>query len=73
MSTRPPECQSGGRVRYANDSTEVDSTIERDFVYANFPIDQYSSQKITLRWLLGLSITFYTGYVVMFIFGGIVL
>jgi AraC-like DNA-binding protein len=31
----------------------------------------YSSGKITLRWLLGLSITFYTGYVVMFIFGGI--
>ena len=31
----------------------------------------FSSDKITLRWLLGLSITFYTGYVVMFIFGGI--
>ena len=31
----------------------------------------FSSEKITLRWLLGLSITFYTGYVVMFIFGGI--
>jgi AraC-like DNA-binding protein len=31
----------------------------------------YSSGKITLKWLLGLSITFYTGYVVMFIFGGI--
>ncbi|MEA3463111.1 MAG: AraC family transcriptional regulator [Bacteroidota bacterium] len=31
----------------------------------------YSSEKITLRWLLGLSITFYTGYVIMFIFGGI--
>ena len=31
----------------------------------------YSSGKITLQWLLGLSITFYTGYVVMFIFGGI--
>ncbi len=30
----------------------------------------YSSGKITLRWLLGLSITFYTGYVLMFIFGG---
>jgi len=30
----------------------------------------FSSEKITLRWLLGLSITFYTGYVVMFIFGG---
>jgi len=36
------------RMRYANDSTEVDSTIERDFVYANFPIDQYSSQKINI-------------------------
>ena len=31
----------------------------------------YSSEKITLQWLLGLSITFYTGYVIMFIFGGI--
>ncbi|MEN8228623.1 MAG: helix-turn-helix transcriptional regulator [Bacteroidota bacterium] len=31
----------------------------------------YSSGKITLQWLLGLSITFYTGYVLMFIFGGI--
>ena len=31
----------------------------------------YSSGKITLQWLLGLSITFYSGYVIMFIFGGI--
>ena len=31
----------------------------------------YSSGKITLQWLTGLSITFYAGYVVMFIFGGI--
>jgi len=31
----------------------------------------YSSGKVTLQWLLGLSITFYTGYAVMFIFGGI--
>jgi len=31
----------------------------------------YSSDKITMRWLIGLSVTFYTGYVVMFIFGGI--
>jgi AraC-like DNA-binding protein len=31
----------------------------------------YSSGKITLQWLLGLSITFYMGYVLMFIFGGI--
>ena len=31
----------------------------------------YSSEKITLRWLVGLSITFYSGYVIMFIFGGI--
>ncbi len=31
----------------------------------------YSSGKITLQWLLGLSIIFYTGYVLMFIFGGI--
>lgn len=31
----------------------------------------YSTGKLTLRWLLGLSITFYAGYVLMFIFGGI--
>ena len=31
----------------------------------------YSSGKITLHWLLGLSITFYAGYVIMFIFGGV--
>lgn len=31
----------------------------------------YSSGKVTLQWLLGLSITFYTGYVLMFIVGGI--
>ena len=35
-------------MRYANDSTEVDSTAERDFNYANFLIDQFSSQKINL-------------------------
>jgi hypothetical protein len=35
-------------MRYANDSTEVDSTTERDFVYANFLIDQFSSQKINV-------------------------
>ena len=33
-------------MRYANDSTEVDSTAERDFAYAYFFIDQFSSQKI---------------------------
>lgn len=31
----------------------------------------YSTGRITLQWLLGLSITFYTGYVLMFILGGI--
>jgi hypothetical protein len=35
-------------MRYANDSTEVDSTTERDFAYAHFSIDQYSSQKINV-------------------------
>jgi hypothetical protein len=35
-------------MRYANDSTEVDSTAERDFAYAHFSIDQYASQKINL-------------------------
>ena len=31
----------------------------------------FSSGKITLQWLTGLSITFYAGYVIMFIFGGV--
>ncbi len=31
----------------------------------------YTSGNITLQWLLGISITFYLGYVIMFIFGGI--
>lgn len=35
-------------MRYANDSTEVDSTIERDYAYAHFAINQFSSQKINL-------------------------
>ena len=35
-------------MRYANDSTEVDSTAERDFAYAYFSIDQFSSQKINV-------------------------
>lgn len=35
-------------MRYANDSTEIDSTAERDFRYANFLIDQFSSQKINV-------------------------
>ncbi|MCK4879409.1 MAG: DUF4270 family protein [Bacteroidales bacterium] len=35
-------------MKYANDSTDVDSTAERDFAYAHFTIDQYSSQKINL-------------------------
>lgn len=35
-------------MRYANDSTEVDSTAERDFAYAHFAIDQFSSQKINM-------------------------
>jgi len=35
-------------MRYANDSTEVDSTAERDFAYAHFAIDQYTSQKFNM-------------------------
>ena len=31
----------------------------------------FSSGKITLQWLTGLSITFYAGYILMFIFGGV--
>ncbi len=35
-------------MRYANDSTDVDSTVERDFAYAYFGINQFSSQKINI-------------------------
>ncbi len=35
-------------MKYANDSTDVDSTSELDFNYAHFTINQYSSQKINL-------------------------
>ncbi len=31
----------------------------------------FSSGKITLQWLKGLSITFYAAYIIMFIFGGV--
>jgi len=40
--------QSRLTMKYANDSTDVDSTAERDFAYAHFAIDQYSAQKINL-------------------------
>jgi hypothetical protein len=35
-------------MKYANDSTEVDSTAERDFRYAHFTINEFSSQKINM-------------------------
>lgn len=35
-------------VKYANDSTEVDSTAERDFRWATFGINEYYSQKINI-------------------------
>jgi hypothetical protein len=35
-------------MKYANDSTEVDSTAERDFVTVIFTINEYTSQKINL-------------------------
>jgi hypothetical protein len=35
-------------MKYANDSTDVDSTAERDFAYANFSIDPFYSQKINM-------------------------
>jgi len=40
--------QSRLTMRYANDSTDVDSTAERDFSFAHFSIDQYISQKINI-------------------------
>ena len=33
-------------VRYTNDSIEVDSTAERDFRWATFTINEYTSQKV---------------------------
>lgn len=35
-------------MKYSNDSTDVDSTAERDFAYADFRIDPYYSQKINI-------------------------
>ncbi len=35
-------------LKYANDSTEVDSTVERDFKWATFTINEFSSQKINV-------------------------
>ncbi len=35
-------------MKYANDSTDVDSTVERDFYYAHFSINEFSSQKINI-------------------------
>ena len=35
-------------LKYANDSTEVDSTAERDYVWTQFTINEYSCQKISI-------------------------
>ncbi len=35
-------------LKYANDSTEIDSTAGRDFVYSHFTINEYASQKINI-------------------------
>ncbi len=35
-------------LKYANDSTEVDSTAERDYIWTNFTINEYSCQKISI-------------------------
>lgn len=35
-------------LKYANDSTEVDSTAERDFTWATFTVNEFSSQKINI-------------------------
>lgn len=35
-------------VRYANDSTYVDSTDTREFTWATFPINEFSSQKVNI-------------------------
>jgi hypothetical protein len=33
-------------IKYASDSTEVDTTAGQDFVWTNFSIDQFASQKV---------------------------
>jgi hypothetical protein len=35
-------------IKYANDSTEVDTTAERDYQWAHFLINEFSSQKINV-------------------------
>jgi len=35
-------------MKYANDSTDVDSTTGPDFAYANFTINEFTSQKINI-------------------------
>ncbi len=35
-------------LKYANDSTEIDSTAGRDFVYSHFTINEFASQKINI-------------------------
>ena len=35
-------------LKYANDSTEIDSTAGRDFIWTHFTINEYSSQKINI-------------------------
>lgn len=35
-------------LKYANDSTDVDTTAERDFRWTNFSINEFSSQKINM-------------------------
>jgi len=35
-------------LKYANDSTEVDSTAERDYIWTQFTINEYSCQKINI-------------------------
>ncbi len=35
-------------LKYANDSTEIDSTAERDYKWSQFSIDQFFSQKINM-------------------------
>jgi hypothetical protein len=44
----PSNALSRLSMKYANDSTEIDSTAERDFVTINFTINEFTSQKINL-------------------------
>ena len=47
-SVKFSKAESRLSIKYANDSTEVDTTAERDYIWTHFTINEFSSQKINL-------------------------